>query len=871
MLSRFPFLLPFSLALRNIRTRPGRTLLTLLGIVLGVAVVLAIQITNQSTLASLRQIFDRAAGGASLVVIPSSSYSRAGLNVDLLTVLEGEPGVTAAAPLLRRQTMLASEVSSLDFDLTIDGIAAGRILQLYGVDPQLDPQVRVYDLSAGRHPQAGRYEVTLPVGFANDRRLEVGNDLVIVTNQGVARLEIVGLLSEEGVALLNDGAVAFAPLGVIDELFLAAGELDEISLGIDTAVSEDPRLLAALKERLDERLSPQAEVIYPAARGQIVPQMLATYQLGLSFFSLIAIFVGAFLIYNTFSMTVVERTREIGMLRAIGTSRAYVLRMVLAEAVLLSMVGSLLGLLAGLFLAQGLMALVGAVVSTGESLLAVPLQSVLQSLAVGVGVTLSAALVPALQAARISPLEALRVRSRSSERVRPRVWISGLSLLALGYLVLYQLEWRHELLFQVGSTAVLGILLGATLTVPLVVTALERFTRPFAALVYAQEGSLGSSNVRRSVGRTTLTVASLMVALTMVIGIGSLAYSFEEDITSWIDTALGGDLYVRSPLTMRESFGRQLASVPGVAAVTPARYIDVRVSAAYHTAARGQDDGLLFNAIDPATFRQVGQFQFATGQGDPEAIWARFAQGNALFISNAVASRYALHQGDSLVLLTRRGEQAFTVAAEIVDFTGDAGTVIGSYDDLHRSFSDRGADRFTVSVTSGYPIEQVVEEIETRFKNRQIYLQTTQVFKEKIRELMRQSFSLFDVLNMIGVIIGALGVVNTLTMNVIERRREIGGLRSLGMTRGQVLRMVLAESLTMGVIGGAYGLAFGYLISQVLILGMNLMSGYELVYRFTPLPFMVGILIAFLVSQLAALYPARGAAAVNIVEAIKHE
>jgi putative ABC transport system permease protein len=362
-----------------------------------------------------------------------------------------------------------------------------------------------------------------------------------------------------------------------------------------------------------------------------------------------------------------------------------------------------------------------------------------------------------------------------------------------------------------------------------------------------------------------------MVALTMVIGVGSLAYSFEEDITAWIDTALGGDLYVRSPLGMRESFGRQLAAVPGVAAVTPARYIDVRLSPAYHARSGEQEQSLLFNAIDPATYRQVGQFQFATGQGDPEAIWRRFERGNALFISNSVASRYDLQQGDSLVLLTRRGEQAFSVAAEIVDFTGDAGTVIGSYEDLHRAFSDQGADRFTVSVVPGYPVGQVVEEIETRFKNRQIYLQTTQVFKEKIRDLMRQSFSLFDVLNMIGVIIGALGVINTLTMNVIERRREIGGLRSLGMTRGQVLRMVLAESLTMGVIGGAYGLAFGYLISHVLILGMNLMSGYELVYRFTPFPFIYGILIAFLVSQLAALYPARGAAGVNIVEAIKHE
>jgi putative ABC transport system permease protein len=187
------------------------------------------------------------------------------------------------------------------------------------------------------------------------------------------------------VALLNDGAVAFAPLAVIDELFSLLPVSWTKSHWPSTYRSAKTRACWPLRSAWTSAWGPQAEVIYPAARGQIVPQMLATYQLGLSFFSLIAIFVGAFLIYNTFSMTVVERTREIGMLRAIGTSRAYVLRMVLAEAVLLSLVGSLLGLLAGLFLAQGLMALVGAVVSSGESLLAVPLQSVLQSLAVGVG------------------------------------------------------------------------------------------------------------------------------------------------------------------------------------------------------------------------------------------------------------------------------------------------------------------------------------------------------------------------------------------------------------------------------------------------------------------------------------------------------
>jgi putative ABC transport system permease protein len=323
---------------------------------------------------------------------------------------------------------------------------------------------------------------------------------------------------------------------------------------------------------------------------------------------------------------------------------------------------------------------------------------------------------------------------------------------------------------------------------------------------------------------------------------------------------------------MREAFGRQLLAVPGVAAATPARYIDVRLSPAFHPQEAGASGTLVFNAIEPATFRQVGALEFATGQGDAEQNWRRLAEGGAVFISTVVADRYHLRQGDRLVLLTARGERPFEVAAEVVDFGGQGGTVIGTYADLHRWFSERGVDRFTLTVADGRDVEGVGAEIEARYKDqRSLSVQTTEVFKENVRSLVRQSFRLFDVLNLIGVVIGALGVVNTLTMNVIERQREIGGLRSLGMTRSQVLRMVLAESLAMGLIGGLYGLGFGYVIARVLIHGMNLMNGYELSYAFTPWPFFLGVLIAFLVSQLAAYSPARSAASVNIVEAIKHE
>jgi putative ABC transport system permease protein len=872
MLKTHPFLVTFGLALRNIKARRWRTLLTLMGIVLGVAVVLAIQITNRSTLDSIRQIFDRAAGRANLLVIPTNSRGVNALDERVLDRLVNEDGVEAAAPSLQVYTVLASEAGSFELNFNITGIAPGSMLAVFGIDPAVDAQVRVYDVVEGRLPEAGGYEVAIPEKYVVDKGYKLGDDLVIVSHEGLARLRIVGILGDDGAGLINDGAVAFTALEVVQDLFSRGRELDEIGLRIDPRISDDPRALNQLRESLSRRVGEEGRVIFPAARGELVPQMLATYQQGLAFFSLIAVFVGAFLIYNTFSMTVVERTREIGMLRAIGMSRFQVIRMVFAEAGLLAVAGCGLGLLAGALLARGLMQMMGAVVSADQNILSIPWQGLAQALLVGVGVTFGAAMLPALKASRISPLEALGVRGRTSDRVRPSVWITGLVLIIVGWIVLYFIEWRAEVLFTIGTTAILSILLGATLTVPLVVAVLEGFTRHLARWLYKNEGAIGSSNVRRAVGRTALTVASLMVALTMVIGIGSLAYSFEQDITNWIDTALGGDLYVRSPVLMRESFGNQLAAVPGVASVTPARYFEVRISPSYFSEGYQGDDILVFNAIEPDTYRLMGDVQFASGQGDPEMNWQRLSQGGSLFISTVVSDRFGISQGDEIRLMTRRGEQTFSVAAEIADFTGQGLVVVGTYSDMHRWFADRGVDRFTINIAPGYSVEEVSYQIESRYKDRRhISTQTMETFKEKIRVLMRQSFRLFDVLTMIGVIIGALGVINTLTMNVIERQREIGGLRSLGMTRKQILRMVLAESLALGIIGGIYGLGFGYLIAQILILGMNLVSGYDLVYRFTIWPFVIGVLIALLVSQIAALSPARAAAAVNIVEAIKHE
>ena len=859
------------LARRNLQTHRWRTFLTLLGIVLGVAVVLAVQITNQTTLDSLRAVFERTTGQASLLITPINE-NKAPLDEAILGNAERIEGVEVASPALRVFTLLASDAGSWQIAFDMSGIAAGNFFQLEGIDPELDPQVRVYLLKAGRLPKAEKYEVVIPAQFGEEKNLEIGDELVLLAPERPARLKIVGLLADEGVGMLNDGAVGFTSVNVVQELFQRGGEYDEIALRLLPSITENPAILESYKIELAKRFEDQGLIIYPAARGRLVSQMLATYQMGLTFFSIIAIFVGAFLIYNVFSMTVVERRREIGMLRAVGMERRQVLGMILAEAGLLSLVGSLIGLGVGYWLARGLIQLLGNVASSDQGMVSVPLDGLLQSIAVGIGVSLFAALIPGLQAARISPLEALRARSCGSSRLRPLAWLGGLVLLAAGYFATYQIEWPDSLIYYGGNIALVCFFLGATLTVPLVVPFLERLTRPLARLIYKNEGALGSANVRRAVGRTTLTVASLMVSLTMVISIESMAYAYEIDLQDWIDNALGGDIYVRAPLPMRESFANQLESVPGVETVTPARYLDVKIAPGALTSDDLANDRFYYIALDPDSFRQIGDMEFTANQGDPQGNWARLSQGGAVFISSVLADRYGLQQGDEILLLTRRGEQPFKVAAEVMDFGGQELTIYGTYSDLHLWFNEQGVDRFTLKLAPGYSVEAVSQEIEARYQDSQpISLQTTADFRKSILDLVDQSFSLFDVLSVIGVFIGALSVINTLTMNVLERQREIGGLRSLGMTTGQVLRQVLAEALALGVMGGVYGTAIGTVIAKLMIIGTNSMTGYDLSYQFTPYPYLAGVLIALGVAQLAAILPARRAARLNIIEAIKNE
>ncbi len=853
------------------RARWMRTLLTCTGIVLGVAVILAISVTNNSTLQSIRNVFDEASGQANLIV-QSSSADEAGFDESIAARVRSAESVVAVAPSAQVLTLLARDARDWQIAFSINGQTVGNRLMLFGVDAQVDPNVRQYDLTAGRWLAGEDYEAVLTETYATEKHLKVGDDLVVLTPNGQEQLRIVGTIQKSGAGLLNDGAVGFIPLPVLQDLFNRGSEIDQLDLVATPDVANSPEALAALKERLTSRLGHAYDVLYPASRGQLVTQMLSTYQTGLSFFSVIALFVGAFLIYNAFSMTVLERTREIGILRTLGMTRAQVLSLVLVEAVVLGLIGSFIGVGFGMVLARGLIWMLGAVVSTSVNTLAVPLDGLIQSLAVGGFVTVGSALWPALQASRISPLEALRAQGKSSARIKHTLWFAGLALMFIAWSALYYIPWRPSVGFYIGQSSILLLLFGATLVVPAIVVISERLTRFITVSFFGNEGMLGAGNVQRSPGRTSLTVASLIIGLSMVIANSSMAAAFIHDITAWVETALGGDLYVRAPLPMREQFERQLTAIPGVSGVTKVRYFNVKVAPSQIPPEAADMNTIFFAAIDPFTYRGVGEMQFIAGQGDPDKNWDQLRGGDAVFISTTVADRYHLKQGDRLHLITGRGEHAFYVAAVAADFTGQGNIVTGAWADMRRWFAKTGVDRFTLKLAPGCTTDQVRQTIEDRYKeSRNISVETTQEFKKKILDLSEQSFRLFDVLGLIGVVVAALGVINTLMMNVVERQREIGGLRSLGLTRWQTTKMVLAEAATLGLIGGAFGLCFGYVLSRIFVNALNVLSGYNLQYIFAISTFITGAFIALIVSQVSALYPAWKAAGVNIVESIKHE
>ena len=621
------------LTLRSIRARWLRFLLSAFGIILGVAGILSIRVTNQAAMDSIVRLFANTSGNAKLMVT-SASQETAGIPEKALRSIRNLPGVTIASPILRVNTVPSDGATPEELSLGMFGTGTGG-LTLYGIDPELDMKIRKYQLTGGEFlkKDSPEREIVLVEEYAEDQELQIGDWFSIITPNGTEKLKVIGLIAREGAGQTNNGSFGVVPLITAQELFNRKGELDQVD--ILTSNPNPPKSeLETLKRDLQSRLSRQLSVTYPSSQGERMTQMLQNYQIGLNFMSGIALFVGAFLIYNAFAMTVVERTREFGMLRTIGMTRGQVTRLILLEAGVLGVLGSLAGVALGMLLARGLTQLMSVILNQPLEFVNIPLTDILSSWMIGVFVTFLAAGIPAWQAGRVSPMEALRVRGKSDEGWLIRQgWKMGIILLAGSTILLIANPFPYDVQFRLGSLTVFGLFSGAALMIPATVYGWERVTRPVMKWIYGASGSLGSRNVRRSRQRTTLTVAALMVGVAMVIMTRGMTESFAGDLKEWMQAYMGGDIYVSSSIPMRREVGQRIESVPGVEAVAPIRYVNVDWQSSEGV------EQINFMAIDPVQYTRVTRFVFSGDSASTEDVVHRLQQGNAVLISSVLAEK----------------------------------------------------------------------------------------------------------------------------------------------------------------------------------------------------------------------------------------
>ena len=845
------------LSLRNLRTRVQRTLLTAVGIVLGVGIVFGVLTLSNTMSGTFQQLFSRAYGSADLTV--TAAGGSGGFDEGTVERIRDTEGVRSAAP---RYSVAASLV--LDRK-TAAGLPEVQSMRLFGVEPESAELATGFELTDGRFPAGGR-ELTVDGAAAEGAGLEVGDEVTIGTPAGPREASVVGLLRIPGGSF---GGVAFgmAPLPFVQEAFDKPGQVSGIAVEAAEGVP-----VGELRGRLDGELGEGLQAERSETRTQEITGQLQGFRLALLFFAGTALFVGAFLVFNALSMTVLERTRELGMLRALGSTRAMIARSVILESALLGAFGSVVGVLFGYGMAKGLVYLFGRAFLFEISTLILSPFALVSAVCVGMVVTVVAALYPALRAGRVSPVEAMRSRSGGGGRRKASVLgpILGLVLAGVGVPWIYYLAKNFSanldgLVYASGIAGVIAAFLGVSLLIPVLVRPLAALFSPVLRLLFGVEGRMAAANATRNRGRTALTASALMVGISLVVAFSALGGSLLGSIRAYLDDSLGSD-YVVQPTDQASDAGfsdalpREVGSVDGVE----------RTTSIVSTFRRSGEKVDIVFGVD-GNYPEIFRTTFAPNSGTPPDAFERLEGGGAL-IGKQLAESRELAVGESIRLPGPSGLKGYPVEGILEnDLVGGGSGVYLSKGVLARDFNETEGEFLAVKAERGSDRGEISEEIGEVLRDYpQFTLYSNAEWKARIEADFNRQYVFFYAIMGVSVAVSAFGVVNTLSMSVFERTREIGILRAIGTTRLQVGRLIIDEGVVISLIGCLVGVVLGSLLGYLFVRGSGA-GGFEIEFYYPKLPALAALFSGLFIGVFAGLLPARSAARKAIVEAVGYE
>lgn len=840
---------------RYLWRHPWQSALMVLGITLGVAVAVAVDLANASATRAFDYSTDAVAGRASHQIVAGPGGLDESLYVDLR--LGGLAGGVPAAPVVT--------------DYVYSPQLGGRPFQLLGVDPFAEAPFRNYLWGSGQAPvQDLTVLLTRPgaVLIAEDTAayygLAPGDRLDLEVGGYPHQAFVAGLLAPaDDLARRALDGLLLADVATAQELTGRLGRLDRI----DLILPEEGAGAAALLPTLPAGV----RLVEADARAGTVREMTAAFRLNLLALSLLALVVGLFLIYNTMTFSVVQRRGLFGTLRCLGVTRREIFALVAGEALIVGALGAALGLGLGVLLGRGA---VQAVTQTiGDLYFVVTVQevtiaagSLLKGALLGIGATVLVAVPPAWEAASV-PARAALTRSGLEGKARRAVgWAAvGSGVLFVAGVGLLALPGRSLILSFAGTLAV--VVAFAALT-PLATTwSMRLATRPLGH-AWGALGRMAPRNVVTSLSRTAIAVAALMVAVSVTIGVSVMIASFRTTVVSWLDQVLQADVFVSAP-----SLTSTQATTPLDPAVLPLveDWPGVERVDLLRTVVVESPEGLVsvFGVENP----DFGRRPFLSTELSPDEIWAAM-EGGAVTVSEPYANLVGLpRRGGTVTLYTAQGPREFPVAGVYHDYVTSGGTVSMSLDTYRGLWGDQALTALAVWLAPGTDAGALSRELgDALAPVQRLFVRPNQALRDEALVVFDRTFAITGALQLLATVVAFAGVLSALLSLLLEKQREVGILRAVGLTARQLWGLVLLETGLMGAVAGLLAMPTGLALSYILIYIINRRSfGWTLQMQVDAAPFVQALAIAVVAALLAGIYPARRMSRMLTAEALRYE
>ena len=848
------FLLFHRLIVRPLFREPVRTTLTILAIALGVAVVLAIDLAGGAATGSFHSSMETLAGDNDLEIVASG-----GVPESVVGKLAALPYAIRVSPRIEDYGIIADTKKSLPL-IGLDLVADGSAYAQNGSQSTADHQSQTESENLFEYlGDADSIWVGSSAGY------KAGDHVGLLINDRVRSYTVRGVYADSNG---NEAAIVM-DLAAAQQALNRFGRVDRVLLRVPRTPS-----LEDWQQRLRAVL-PAGVGIRPQGTGtKENRRMLAAFRWNLRLLSYISLIVGAFLIYNTISVSVVRRRAEIGIVRALGASRGVILVAFIGEAACFGIAGALIGLPLGRFMATGAVRLMAATVeslyvSSRPGSIELSTTSVFLALAIGIGIAAASAYSPAREASQVSPAEAM---ARGRREYDVRVHKSRDLWMALALAVAAVAASRAPALAGkplLGYLAAILLVVASSLAMPAFVHSLTSFSAKLAGRLLGVEAMLASRSLAASLRRTSVLVGALSTAIAMMTAVGIMVGSFRQTVMIWMGDQLPADLYLRPAgsaaadrhPTISSGLAEELAKLPGVAAIERLRI--------YEISYEGMPASL--GSADLNVLRAHQDSDFFSGR-PREQVLAELRDSNAVAVSEPFTYKHHVRAGDSLLLSLGETQASFRIVDVFYDYSSERGSILMDRNTMLKYLPDPAPSNLAIYVSPGAQLEKVRAEIENVAAGHRVLMFSNRDLRSEAIRIFDRTFAITYALEAVAVFVAVMGIAGALLALVIDRRRELGLLRFLGAATGQVRKLILVEAGLLGLLANLAGLTLGFALSLILIYVINKQSfGWTIRFHW-PVEVLLGALtVVYGATVLAGIYPAQVAVRLNPLEVVHEE